>query len=140
MINGLDPHIELAIVGSETSGKAVGQYAFDLDPDACETRLRLIAFEIQNGEGQGGYFTGLVSTGRFTFFEAADDATRPFGDEQEDSFAAAFNWLSGVQPKDNDADDSKTSPAEPLVVARFDASWPVNKDAPLNPDGSVRSF
>ena len=140
LINGLDPHIELAIVGSETSGKAVGQYAFDLDPDACETRLRLIAFEIQNGEGQGGYFTGLVSTGRFTFFEAADDATRPFGDAQEDSFAAAFNWLSGIQPKVNAVDDSKVAPAEPLGVASFDASWPVNKDAPLNPDGSVRSF
>ena len=140
LINGLDPHIELAIVGSETSGKAVGQYAFDLDPDACETRLRLIAFEIQNGEGQGGYFTGLVSTGRFTFFEAADDATRPFGDAQEDSFAAAFDWLSGSQPKSSGIGANKFAPAEPLAVARFDASWPVNKDAPLNPDGSVRSF
>ena len=140
LINGLDPHIELAIVGSETSGKAVGQYAFDLDPDACETRLRLIAFEIQNGEGQGGYFTGLVSTGRFTFFEAADDATRPFGDAQEDSFAAAFDWLSGSQPKSLGIGANKFVPAEPLVVASFDASWPVNEDAPLNPDGSVRSF
>jgi C-terminal processing protease CtpA/Prc len=140
LINGLDPHIELAIVGSETSGKAVGQYAFDLDEDNCETRMRLIAFEIQNGEGQGGYFTGLVSTGRFTFFEAADDATRPFADAQEDSFAAAFNWLSGIQPKVDGVGDSAVSFDEPLAVAGFDASWPVNKDAPLNPDGSVRSF
>ena len=76
----------------------------------------------------------------FTFFEAADDATRPFGDAQEDSFAAAFNWLSGIQPKVNAADDSKVAPVEPLGVASFDASWPVNQDAPLNPDGSVRSF
>ena len=95
---------------------------------------------IQNGEGQGGYFTGLVSTGRFTFFEAADDATRPFGAAQEDSFAAAFNWLSGIQPKANGIGGGKNAPAEPLAVASFDASWPINKDAPLNPDGSVRSF
>ena len=127
-------------MGSETSGKAVGQYAFDLDADNCETRMRLIAFEIQNGEGQGGYFTGLVSTGRFTFFEAADDATRPFADAQEDSFAAAFNWLSGIQPKVDGVGDSAVSFDEPLAVAGFDASWPVNKEAPLNPDGSVRSF
>lgn len=140
LINGLDPHIEVAIVGSETSGKAVGQYAFDLDPDACETRLRLIAFEIQNGEGQGGYFTGLVSTGRFTFFEAEDDATRPFADVQEDSYVAAYTWLSGVAPKGAAAAARKLKVAEPVGIARFDASWPVNRDPPLNPDGSVRSF
>ena len=140
LINGLDPHIELAIVGSETSGKAVGQYAFDLDSDNCQTRLRLIAFEIQNGEGQGGYFTGLVSTGRFTFFAAADDATRPFGDADEDSFAAAMAWLSGTQPKTGAMGDIKVDVPEPLRVAGFDATWPVNQDAPLNPDGSVRAF
>ena len=141
LINGLDPHIELAIVGSETSGKAVGQYAFDLDPDACETRLRLIAFEIQNGEGQGGYFTGLVSTGRFTFFEAADDATRPFGDAQEDSFETAFSWLSGTLSANQSKSLAAKMSDKPLIgVAPFGASWPIDQDAPLNPDGSVRSF
>ncbi len=142
LINGLDPHIELAIVGSETSGKAVGQYAFDLDSDNCQTRLRLIAFEIQNGAGQGGYWNGLVSTGRFAgrFFAAADDATRPFGDADEDSFAAAMAWLSGTQPKTGAMGDIKVEVPEPPRVAGFDATWPVNQDAPLNPDGSVRSF
>jgi hypothetical protein len=81
-----------------------------------------------------------VSTGRFTFFEAADDATRPFADPQEDSFAAAFNWLSGMQPKVDGVGDSAVSFDEPLAVAGFDASWPVNQEAPLNPDGSVRAF
>lgn len=140
LINGLAPHVELAIVGSETYGKAVGQYAFDLDSESCETRLRLIAFEIQNGEGLGGYYNGLVSTGRFTFFEAADDATRPFADSEEDSFVTAFNWLSGIQPKRIGLDDGKMVSPEPLGVAGFDATWPINRDAPLNPDGSVRSF
>jgi len=74
------------------------------------------------------------------FRSAADDATRPFGDAQEDSFAAAFNWLSGIQPKLNSVSERKGGQSEPLAVASFDASWPVNKDAPLNPDGSVRSF
>ena len=140
LINGLDPHIELAIIGSETSGKAVGQYAFDLDSNACETRFRLIAFEIQNGEGQGGYYTGLVNTGRFTFFAANDDATRPFADLEEDSFATAMGWLSGTLPKLDTSGDSKVVTRAPLQVAGFDATWPITKDAPLNPDGSVRSF
>ncbi len=140
LINGLDPHIELAIVGSETSGKAVGQFAFDLDSDACETRLRLIAFEIQNGEGQGGYFTGLVSTGRFTFFAAADDATRPFADPEEDSFALALGWLDGTIAKGDQMIKPAVSSIEKIGVAPFGASWPVDENAPLNPDGSVRSF
>ena len=36
--------------------------------------------------------------------------------------------------------DVKVDVPEPLRVAGFDATWPVNQDAPLNPDGSVRSF
>ena len=139
LINGLDPHIELALVGSETSGKAVGQFAFDL-ADACPTRLRLIAFEIQNGEGQGGYFTGLVDTGRFTFFAAEDDATRPFADPEEDSFAVALGWLDGTISKSDQMTQSALPLIEDIGVAPFDASWPVDENAPLNPDGSVRSF
>ncbi|MEE3096011.1 MAG: hypothetical protein VX314_03790, partial [Pseudomonadota bacterium] len=74
------------------------------------------------------------------FFAAADDATRPFGDADEDSFAAAMAWLSGTQPKTDAMGDVKVDVPEPLGVAGFDATWPVNQDAPLNPDGSVRSF
>jgi C-terminal processing protease CtpA/Prc len=138
IINGLDPHIEVVLVGSETSGKAVGQSAFDLDPDACETRFRLIAFEIQNGEGQGGYYTGLASTGRFTLYDAIDDATRPFGDAQEASLQTALAWLNGTLEKD--PSEPVKRPRAPLGVAAFEASWGVTEQPPLNPDGSVRSF
>ena len=138
LINSLDPHVEVAIVGSETSGKAVGQGAWDLDSNACETRLRLIAFEIQNGAGEGGYYNGLVSTGRFTFLPAADDATRPFGDINEDSLQTALGWL-GVTAAKRQAESVK-SPTSRLGVAGFEASWPADREPPLNPDGSVRSF
>ena len=138
IINGLDPHIEVVLVGSETSGKAVGQSAFDLDPDACETRFRLIAFEIQNGEGQGGYYTGLASTGRFTLYDATDDATRPFGDVQEASLQTALAWLNGTLEKD--PSEQVKRPGAPLGVAAFEASWGATEQPPLNPDGSVRAF
>ena len=139
LINGLDPHIEVVLVGSETSGKAVGQGAFDLDPDNCEARMRLIAFEIQNGEGQGGYYTGLASTGRFTLYPAEDDATRPFGDLNEDSLETALAWLNGTLEKMPSAANNKQE-ASVLSVAPFDAAWKITDDAPLNPDGSVRTF
>ena len=91
-------------------------------------------------KGRAVILRALSARGGLPFFEAADDATRPFGDAQEDSFAAAFNWLSGIQPKSSGIGANKFAPAESMAVASFDASWPVNKDAPLNPDGSVRSF
>ena len=92
VINSLAPYVETVLVGSDTLGKAVGQYAFDLP--GCETRLRLVSFELQNGEGQGGYYTGLASTGRFTLCPAQDDITRPFGDPAEMSLKTALDWLN----------------------------------------------
>ena len=138
VINGLAPHIEMAMVGTDTYGKAVGQSAFDLGGD-CDTRLRLISFEIQNGEGQGGYYTGLASTGRFTLYEAEDDVKRPFGDLNEDSLQTALAWLDGTLEKAS-ATSTYKRPPRPLSLAPFDAVWPMNKVPPLNPDGSVRSF
>ena len=97
VINSLAPHIEVVLVGSDTYGKAVGQYGFDLD--GCDVRLRLVAFEIVNGEGQGGYYTGLYDTGRFTLCSAGDDYFRPFGDPEEASLKSALGWLnSGACP------------------------------------------
>ena len=93
LINSLAPHVEVILVGEDTTGKAVGQYAFDM-PD-CDTRLRVVSFEILNGEEMGEYYTGLVDTGRFNFCAAADDVTRPFGDTQEKSLETALNWLNG---------------------------------------------
>ena len=138
LINSVAPHVSVAIVGTETSGKAVGQGAWDLNSNSCETRLRLIAFEIQNGNGEGGYYNGLVSTGRFTYLPAEDDPTRPFGDVTEDSLQTALAWL-GVTAAKTRSDDFKVR-EEPLSVAGFDAVWPIDRQPPLNPDGSVRSF
>ena len=101
VINSLSPHIEVVLVGENTLGKAVGQYAFDqnLGPPewaSCDTRLRLITFEIVNGEGNGGYYNGLVDAG-FTLCPAADDITRPFGDPEEASLKSALAWLNEGQ-------------------------------------------
>src|SRR3546814_5903402 len=49
----------MALVGTNTFGKPVGQFAFDLA--ACDDRLRLVAFKTDNADNQGDYFTGLAS-------------------------------------------------------------------------------
>jgi hypothetical protein len=111
VINSLAPHIEVVIIGEDTLGKAVGQYAFDQSqvPEwaSCDTRLRLIAFQIVNGEGNGGYYNGLVSSGGFTFCPAKDDLTRNFGDPEESSLNAALGWLNNGFCSANTATTSK---------------------------------
>ncbi len=135
LINSLDPHIEVVMIGADTFGKAVGQYAFDQTDEACDTRMRLITFETQNGLGDGGYYTGLAATGRIPLIPAPDGVQFPFGDENEDSLSTALAWFRG------EATAAQKVPfrAAPKI-ASFDAIWPVGEQAPLNPDGSVRSF
>jgi C-terminal processing protease CtpA/Prc len=91
VINSLAPYFDLALIGSDTSGKAVGQYAFDLDD--CDTRLRLVTFETQNADGLGGYYTGLADTGRFTLCPVQDSYRGAFGSRDEPLLAAALSWL-----------------------------------------------
>ena len=98
VINGLSPYIDVVLIGEDTLGKAVGQYPFDQSQLSayaeCDTRLRLVAFEIVNGEGNGGYYTGLVDSGRFTLCPAEDDVTRNWGDPLEASLTTALGWLN----------------------------------------------
>jgi carboxyl-terminal processing protease len=102
IINGLDPHIDVVMVGGNTFGKQVGQGRWDmyefvegLSRADCDVALRLTAFEIVNGENQGGYHqVGLEGSGRFTLCEAEDDVLNAFGDPKEASLGAALDWLA----------------------------------------------
>lgn len=97
LINSLEPFVEVVLVGEDTTGKAVGQYAFD--QNGCDTRLRLVAFESVNGEGFGGFYTGLVDTGRFTLCAVEDEFEGAFGTAEEALTAGALSWLNeGVCP------------------------------------------
>ena len=67
--------------------------------------------------------------------EYCDKHKIPLIEDAAQSQGAAFGKIpSGAMG------DIKVDVPEPLRVAGFDATWPVNRDAPLNPDGSVRSF
>ncbi|MFK8043011.1 hypothetical protein [Congregibacter sp.] len=95
-------------MGSDTTGKAVGQYAFD--QIGCDTRLRLVTFESINGEGFGGYYTGLVDTGRFTLCALEDDYRGAFGSPDEALTAGALAWLNeGTCPTSPNAGSAVSS-------------------------------
>lgn len=92
--NAMIPYLgnNLALVGSDTFGKPVGQFAFDLA--ACDDRLRVVAFRTENASGQGDYYTGLASVFPNTC-RAADDIFTPLGDPREASIAQALAFLRG---------------------------------------------
>jgi C-terminal processing protease CtpA/Prc len=94
VINAFVPYLRnnVALVGTNTFGKPVGQIA--LDRAACDDRLRVVALATQNAERRGDYYTGLASTVGATC-AAGDDLTRPLGNPQEASTRAALDFLAG---------------------------------------------
>jgi hypothetical protein len=112
-MNSMLPYLgsNLAMVGSNSEGKPVGQIA--IDRAACDDRLRIVAFATQNRDRQGDYFNGMApilnSRGGRTC-TAADDDSRQMGDPAETSTATAIGALTGgpCTPIDSTARTSAT--------------------------------
>ncbi|WP_121115036.1 S41 family peptidase [Croceibacterium ferulae] len=94
LINAFTPYLgpNMALVGSNTYGKPVGQIA--VDRPECDDRLRVVALRTVNAAGQGDYYRGLAATVPVTC-AASDDLTRPLGDPAEGMIATALQWLGG---------------------------------------------
>lgn len=92
--NAFIPYLgnNMALVGTNTFGKPVGQIA--IDKSSCDDRMRVIAFKTENANHQGEYFTGLASVVPQTC-SAADDISHQLGDPAETSIARALDFLAG---------------------------------------------
>ncbi|MFZ1743568.1 MAG: S41 family peptidase [Pontixanthobacter sp.] len=90
--NAFIPYLgsNMALVGTNTYGKPVGQFGFD--KAECDDRIRAVAFKTENRDGQGEYFTGLASVVPNTC-RADDDITAQLGDPNEASVAQALAFL-----------------------------------------------
>ncbi|MCJ8191082.1 S41 family peptidase [Sphingomicrobium aestuariivivum] len=93
LANAFPPYYgnDTALVGSNTFGKPVGQIA--IDRDACDDRLRVIAFKTVNADGVGDYIDGLADTYPVTC-TASDNIMLPLGDSREDSIAKALGYMT----------------------------------------------
>ncbi len=129
VINALIPYLrgDLALVGSNTYGKPVGQIAID-NPSCSDDRLRPVALALQNAARQGDYFDGLATKVEASC-QATDDITRPLGDAGEASVRTALSWLAGrgCTPIGASASTSRTTllsaPARrPLLAASPNAA------------------
>lgn len=94
VINAFIPYLgnNMALVGTNTYGKPVGQIA--LDKPECDDRLRVVALAVQNSARSAAYFDGLASVVPNTC-SATDDLNHPLGDASEQSVARALDFLAG---------------------------------------------
>ncbi len=84
VINGLDPHIDVTVIGERTCGKPVGMSGFQF----CDKYLMPIQFGLVNSEGEGGYFDGLKPV-----CLVSDDIKHDFGDTNEAMLKEAIYFL-----------------------------------------------
>ncbi|MEO1043997.1 MAG: S41 family peptidase [Pseudomonadota bacterium] len=92
--NAFIPYLgaDIGLIGSNTSGKPVGQIA--RDRAECDDRLRVVAFQVQNADREGDYFNGLAGVMDATC-RASDDFSTPLGNSGEASIAQALSFLRG---------------------------------------------
>ncbi len=86
VINALEPHTVVRLVGAPTFGKPVGQNALRFCDG--ERLLRAVTFETVNSLGEGGYYDGLLAD-----CAQADDLEHALGDPAEASLAGALRLI-----------------------------------------------
>ncbi len=135
VINGMQPFLgnNLALIGSNTFGKPVGQIA--IDRSACDDRLRVVAFATQNGAGSAAYFDGLAATVNVTC-RASDDVTRQLGDPAEASLRQALDFIAGTPCTPISAVPGGTAAKAPKAAGLGEAELLV-PDAPTVPQRDV---
>ena len=115
VINSLEPHAEVVIVGATTFGKPVGQVAVDF----CDNRLRPTAFETVNSLDQGQYFDGLPVD-----CPAPDDLDFPVGAATDPALVTALGYLeTGACPAATPVQEKATLAPESAVAYPDNAAW-----------------
>jgi carboxyl-terminal processing protease len=91
LINGLEPYVEVVVIGDTTCGKPVG---FVPESDGCGTTFNAVNFEVTNSRNEGRYWLGLAPNAGCVI---ADDLDRPLGDPAEGLLAAAVRHAATGQ-------------------------------------------
>ncbi len=115
IINGLEPHAEVVIVGDDTFGKPVGQVGFTF----CDSILRPTAFQTVNANGNGDYFDGLPVD-----CPAADDLNVPVGDAADPNIVTALSYFSTGACPVTSQPGGLSKPTLDGAVEQFDLAGP----------------
>ena len=83
--NGLEPHVDVSIVGEATFGKPIGQIGLEY----CDQLLRPAAFLLTNADGFGDYYNGLPAD-----CAVSEDYSVPIGADNDPHVEAAMTLLN----------------------------------------------
>jgi carboxyl-terminal processing protease len=91
LINGLDPLLDVSLIGDNTYGKPVGMLALPfINYDYV---VLPVCFRFTNANDEGDFYDGLVPDSY-----ADDDLTKDFGDPEEDCLEATLNYIETGTP------------------------------------------
>ncbi len=113
--NGMDPHVEVTIVGDRTFGKPVGQIGLEF----CDKILRPTSFQTVNAAGFGDYFGGLPAD-----CTANDDLDIAVGADNDPNIEAAMEYLSTGGCPVNALPGGQTKPQFDTDVPQLDRRGP----------------
>lgn len=99
IINGLNPYLDVVIIGTNTHGKYVGSFTLkDYDTDGNLNlhhtwAMQPIVFKTTNAVGFSDYVDGFAPT---VFMEENFRNILPFGDQNDPLLKAALNHIKGI--------------------------------------------
>jgi carboxyl-terminal processing protease len=88
IINGMEPFMDVTLVGTPTDGKPVGMYALVFRN--YNYAVFPVSFKYTNALGEGDFYEGLNPD-----ILANDDVTKDFGDPNEGMLGTALNFITG---------------------------------------------
>lgn len=92
VINGLEPFVDVVVIGDTSFGKPVGQHPMNF----CDKTLVAVTFQTLNADGQGDYFQGIAAD-----CAADDDWDEPLSIQgqagNEASIQVAIDYLTTGQ-------------------------------------------
>jgi carboxyl-terminal processing protease len=95
IINGLNPYMDIIIIGDTTAGKYTGGLPFYDEKSTTNTYcIYLMVLKTANSKGVTDYTTGFAPD-----FLVIDNYTTPLGDVNEPLLAKAIEVLTGAPPK-----------------------------------------
>lgn len=86
IINGLEPFMNVVVIGDDTHGKPVGMYVFE--DKKLDYAFAPVCFKNTNANDYGNYFDGILAD---AYVE--DDVTHDFSDVEELCLKQAFYYL-----------------------------------------------
>lgn len=84
VINGLEPFLDVVVIGAATCGKPYGS----IGRDACDKQMNALEFEFVNANGVGGYYQGIAAD-----CLVEDDLQNALGNQSEGLLNAGLAYL-----------------------------------------------